>query len=52
LQPLSEMRILDIGCGPGLLAKALAFRGAHATGVDPFEHAIASAREAAQRTMH
>lgn len=44
--PAEGRRILDIGCGPGVLAKALAARGAAVTGIDPGEAAI---RDAAAR---
>ncbi|AWN36420.1 class I SAM-dependent methyltransferase [Methylobacterium radiodurans] len=44
--PIEGRRILDIGCGPGVLAKALAARGAAVTGIDPGEAAI---RDAAAR---
>jgi SAM-dependent methyltransferase len=44
--PLPGKRILDIGCGPGTLAKRLAEDGAAVTGVDPGEAALAKARAA------
>ncbi len=44
--PIDGRRILDVGCGPGVLAKALAGRGAVVTGIDPGEAAI---RDAASR---
>ena len=44
LSPLQGRRILDIGCGPGYLVKALAARGAVAAGIDPDEAALARAR--------
>lgn len=44
--PLDGKPILDIGCGPGTLAKALAADGAAVTGVDPGEAALARARAA------
>lgn len=47
LEPLAGARILDIGCGRGGLAKALIARGAHVTGIDPQEKALAEARKAA-----
>ena len=34
--PVTGLRIIDIGCGEGQLARALAKRGAHVTGCDPF----------------
>lgn len=45
--PLSGKRILDIGCGPGTLAKRLSEDGATVTGIDPGEAALAKARLAA-----
>ncbi|MGH6643939.1 MAG: bifunctional 2-polyprenyl-6-hydroxyphenol methylase/3-demethylubiquinol 3-O-methyltransferase UbiG, partial [Bradyrhizobium sp.] len=32
--PLSGKRILDVGCGGGVLAEAMAQRGARVTGID------------------
>jgi 2-polyprenyl-6-hydroxyphenyl methylase/3-demethylubiquinone-9 3-methyltransferase len=43
-------RVLDIGCGGGLLAEALAREGALVTGIDPSEKTIAVAREHAARS--
>ena len=36
--------VLDLGCAGGFMAEALAARGAHVTGIDPAEGAIAAAR--------
>jgi 2-polyprenyl-6-hydroxyphenyl methylase/3-demethylubiquinone-9 3-methyltransferase len=41
---LKGLRILDIGCGAGLLAEPLARLGAEMTGIDPAEENIAAAR--------
>jgi len=41
---LKGLRILDIGCGAGLLTEPLARLGAEMTGVDPAEENIAAAR--------
>ena len=43
--PLGGRRLIDIGCGQGRLAGALAEDGARVTGVDPGTAAIAVARE-------
>ncbi len=39
------LRVLDIGCGGGLLAERFSRLGAHVTGVDPSGPSLASARE-------
>lgn len=44
LAPLDGKRVLDIGCGPGTLAKALSKLGARVTGVDPAANMIDAAR--------
>jgi 2-polyprenyl-6-hydroxyphenyl methylase/3-demethylubiquinone-9 3-methyltransferase len=41
---LSGLRILDIGCGAGLVAEPLARMGATVTGIDPSPEIIAAAR--------
>ena len=43
-KPLAGLRILDIGCGGGLLTEALAALGARLTGADMAEDALAVAR--------
>lgn len=42
--PLAGRRVLDIGCGPGLLARALVRRGADVVGIDLSPDAVSSAR--------
>ncbi|HEX4575124.1 MAG TPA: methyltransferase domain-containing protein, partial [Gemmatimonadales bacterium] len=43
-------RALDVGCGGGILAEALAAQGAVMTGIDPSEKSLAAAREHAARS--
>jgi len=43
-KPLSGLAVLDIGCGAGLLAEALAAQGASVLGVDPAKRNIEIAR--------
>ncbi len=42
---LSGKRVLDVGCGGGLLAEAMASAGAHVTGIDMVTGALNVARE-------
>lgn len=42
---LESLRILDIGCGGGLLCEPLARLGATVTGVDPADESIAAAQD-------
>lgn len=41
---LSKQRVLDLGCGGGILAEAMAKAGARVTGIDADAQAIAAAR--------
>lgn len=41
---LKDKRILDVGCGGGILAEAMAARGATVTGIDASRAALGSAR--------
>ena len=41
---LNDSRVLDVGCGGGLLSEAMARRGAQVTGIDASEGAIHAAR--------
>jgi SAM-dependent methyltransferase len=45
---LRGRRVLDVGCGPGALTRLLAYRGAHAIGVDASERMIELARRDAR----
>lgn len=49
-EEFKHLRILDAGCGGGLMAEALAARGAQVTGIDPVAEniAVAEAHAAAQ----
>ena len=44
LDSLKDLRILDIGCGGGVLSEPLARLGANVTGADPVERNIAAAK--------
>jgi ubiquinone/menaquinone biosynthesis C-methylase UbiE len=44
-----SLRVLDIACGTGALAIAIAQKAGHVTGIDLSEEAIAAARRMAQR---
>ena len=43
-RPLAGARVLDVGCGGGLLSEALAARGADVVGIDASERAIEIAK--------
>lgn len=42
--PVAGRQLLDVGCGGGILAEAMARRGAHVTGIDMAESPLAVAR--------
>ena len=42
--PVAGLRLLDVGCGGGILAEAMASRGAQVTGIDMGEAPLAVAR--------
>ena len=42
-KPLSDLTILDVGCGGGLISEPLARLGARVTGIDPAKENIAAA---------
>lgn len=44
LRPLTGLRVLDIGCGGGLVAEPLTRLGAAVTGIDPTEELVEVAR--------
>lgn len=48
--PLKGLRILDIGCGGGLLSEPLARLGAQVTGVDALESNVKTAKTHAEQT--
>lgn len=48
LRPLKGLRILDVGCGGGLVSEPLARLGAAVTGIDPTVDSIAVARRHAE----
>jgi 2-polyprenyl-6-hydroxyphenyl methylase / 3-demethylubiquinone-9 3-methyltransferase len=50
LDSLAGLRILDIGCGGGVLSEPLARLGASVTGIDPSGSNIAVARQHAERS--
>ncbi len=47
--PKPNPALLDVGCGGGILAEALAHAGAHVTGIDLSESSIQVARQHAQQ---
>jgi len=47
-QPLAGLRVVDLGCGGGLLAEPLARLGAQVTAIDPAEENILAARRHAE----
>ncbi len=48
LRPFQNLRILDVGCGGGLLCEPLARLGAEVTGIDPLEENILVAKNHAE----
>ena len=50
LAPLKGLRVLDVGCGGGLISEPLARMGAEVTGIDASERNIGTARAHADRT--
>lgn len=48
--PLNGQRVLDVGCGGGLLSEAMALRGADVTGIDMGEAPLAVARLHAEQS--
>lgn len=49
---LSDKRVLDVGCGGGLLAEAMAAEGARVTGIDLVEGALAIAQKHSLQSGH
>ena len=50
LDSLAGLRVLDIGCGAGILCEPLARLGAAVTGADPSAENIAAARHHAEQS--
>src|SRR5436190_21335194 len=50
-KPLKNLRIMDVGCGGGLLCEPLARLGAHVTGIDPLEENITIAQDHANEMV-
>jgi 2-polyprenyl-6-hydroxyphenyl methylase/3-demethylubiquinone-9 3-methyltransferase len=48
LKPLTGLKVLDVGCGGGLVSEPLARLGATVTGIDPTADAVDVAREHAR----
>lgn len=49
LKPFQGLRILDVGCGGGILCEPLARLGAEVTGVDPLSESIGIAKAHAEK---
>ncbi len=49
LGPVDEKRVLDVGCGDGLIASELARQGAHVIGLDADPAMVAAAQSRAER---
>ncbi|RTR36886.1 bifunctional 2-polyprenyl-6-hydroxyphenol methylase/3-demethylubiquinol 3-O-methyltransferase UbiG [Shewanella canadensis] len=49
--PFSDLSLLDIGCGAGLLCEPLAWQGARVSGIDASSHNIALARQHANSNL-
>ena len=50
LEPLKGLKILDVGCGGGILCEPLARLGANVTGIDASPKAIMAAKEHAKKS--
>ncbi len=50
MRPFEGLRLLDVGCGGGLISEPLARMGADVTGIDASERNVGTARAHAERT--
>ena len=48
LAPLADRKVVDVGCGGGILAESMAVRGARVTGITLSEEQLAEARRRAE----